>query len=140
MTAKQYLRQLQRLSTNIEILTAEVQERRDRLTSLQSPGLKERVQSSAKGDQFAEAIAILADRDRQRQVLILDYEELRDSIVEQILGLDNDLQRAVLYKRYVERRTLLEIAAQEQYSYSRVCHIHGEALAAFTKKYLLTKC
>ena len=136
MTAKQYLRQLSRLQQNIKILAEEIEERRTRLTSTAAPSLGDKVQSSPQADAFATAMAILADKDLQRQDLVWIYEAKRDEIVDQILGLDNIVQQRVLYERYVRERYLKDIAAEMHYSYDRICHIHGEALSSFARKYI----
>ena len=136
MTAKQYLRQLARLQLNIKILTEELEERRTRLTSTAAPVLGDKVQSSPRGDAFAAAMAALADKDLQRQELVFIYEQQRDRIVGQIIELPNPLQARVLYDRYVQNRTLVQIADATHYSYTRICHIHGQALADFFRLYL----
>lgn len=136
MTAKHYLRQLAKIQRSIEILKDEIDERRTRLESTSAPVLGDRVQTSPGGDRFADAIAILADKDLQRQELIYTYESLRDTIVDQILELDNEIQQKVLYERYVHNRMLKSIATELHYSYDRVCHIHGEALISFTRKHV----
>ena len=136
MTAKQYLRQLARLQLNIKILTEELEERRTRLTSTAAPVLGDKVQSTPKGDAFAAAMAAIADKDIQRQELVFIYEQQRDRIVGQIIELPNPLQARVLYDRYVQNRTLVQIADATHYSYTRICHIHGQALADFFRLYL----
>jgi DNA-directed RNA polymerase specialized sigma subunit len=136
MTAKQYLRQLARLQLNIKILTEELEERRTRLTSTAAPVLGDKVQSTPKGDAFAAAMAAIADKDIQRQELVFIYEQQRDRIVGQIIELPNPLQARVLYDRYVQNRTLVQIADATHYSYTRICHVHGQALADFFRLYL----
>lgn len=135
MTAKQYLRQLPRLQQHILILSEELEERRTRLTSTAAPTLGDRVQSSPKEDAFATAMAILADKDIERQELIYIYEELRDKIVDQILGLDNTTQSRVLYERYVQGKRWEAIADEMYYSLQHIFRIHGVALIAFAEKY-----
>lgn len=136
MTAKQYLRQLTKLELNIRILTDELEERRTRLTSTAAPVLGDKVQSTPKGDAFAAAMAAIADKDIQRQELVFIYEQQRDRIVGQIIELPNPLQARVLYDRYVRNRTLVQIADATHYSYTRICHVHGQALADFFRLYL----
>ena len=136
MTAKQYLRQLSKLQHRIKILQEEIAERRTRLESTTAPVLGDRVQTSPGGDRFADAIAILADKDLQRQELVWIYENMRDKIVDQILELDNDTQQKVLYERYVHEKYLKDIAREMSYSYDRICHIHGEALISFARKHV----
>lgn len=135
MTVKQYLRQLARLAQHINILTDEVEERRTRLTSAAMPSLGEKVQSSPQGDRFADMIAALADKDLQRQEQIYCYEVIRDRIVDEILGLDNDVHQAILYRRYVRQESLRQIAAELHYEYKYLCRLHGLALINFRMTY-----
>lgn len=136
MTAKQYLRQLTKLELNITILTEELEERRTRLTSTAAPPLGDKVQSSPKGDVFASMMAALADKELQRAELIYAYERQRDTIVEQILGMDDAVQGRVLYERYVRSKRWDLIASEMNYSIQRIFQIHGNALVAFAVKYL----
>lgn len=136
MTAKQYLRQLSKIELNIRLLTEELEERRTRLTSTAAPPLGDKVQSSPKGDTFASAMAVLADKDLQRRELIVCYEMLRDEIVEKILGLDNSIYSQVLYERYVQRKSWDSISEDMHYSLQHIFRLHGNALVAFAVKYL----
>ncbi len=135
MTAKQYLRQLSKLQQRINILKDEIDERRTRLESTTAPVLGDRVQTSPGGDRFADAIAILADKDLQRQELVWIYENMRDKIVDQILELENVSQSKVLYERYVHCKRWETIADEMYYSLQHIFHIHGAALVAFYEKY-----
>lgn len=135
MTAKQYLRQLSKIELNIRILTDELEERRTRLTSTAAPPLGDKVQSSPRGDAFAAALAALADKDLQRRDLIFIYEQQRDTIVDQIIGLDNAMQSQVLYERYIQGKRWDVIAAEMHYTMQRIFQIHGNALVEFAKKY-----
>lgn len=135
MTAKQYLRQLRKLERNIAILTEEIEQRRASLTSTSAPIGGEKVQTSPGGDRFADLIATLADIEVQQETLIDIYHHMRTEMVSQILALDNDMQVTVLRGRYLLGKSLRVIASETHYSYERICHIHGEALAAFTKKH-----
>lgn len=134
MTAKQYLRQLTNLELNIRILSEEIEERRSRLTSTAAPILGDRVQTSPK-DVFASMMAALADKEVAQADLILIYEQKRDEIVSQILGLDDAVQGRVLYERYVQCKRWEVIADGMHYSIQRIFQIHGNALVAFALKY-----
>lgn len=134
MTAKQYLRQLTNLELNIRILSEEIEERRSRLTSTAAPILGDRVQTSPK-DVFASMMAALADKEVAQADLILVYEQMREEIVSQILGLDDAVQGRVLYERYVQCKCWDVIADGMHYSIQRIFQIHGNALVEFARKY-----
>lgn len=134
MTVKQYLRQLARLQLHILILSEEIETRRARLESTAVPALGDRVQSSPR-DVFADMMAALADKELQLAEMIYAYELQRDTIVRQILNLDNETQSRVLYERYVRGKRWDTIASEMHYNRQHVCRIHGNALIEFSKKY-----
>lgn len=135
MTAKQYLRQLSRIENQIKTLSEEIMERRTRLTSTAAPVLGDKVQTSPT-DVFTNIMAALADKEVQFAELCYIYEDQRDKIVRQILGMDNPTQARVLYLRYVKEQRWDVIAEEMHYNRQNVCRIHGNALVEFAKKYL----
>lgn len=135
MTAKQYLRQVRKAQLQIQRLTEEIEERRTAITSTAAPILGDRVQTSP-SDHFAAAMAQLMDLDMRRAEEMLDYLILKDKISEQVRSIEPELYQTVLYKRYINAMSLRKIAEEEGYSYDWICHVHGDALLAFSKKFL----
>lgn len=135
MTAKQYLRQVRKAQLQIQRLTEEIEERRTAITSTAAPILGDRVQTSP-SDHFAAAMAQLMDLDMRRAEEMLDYLILKDRISEQVRSIEPELYQTVLYKRYINAMSLRKIAEAEGYSYDWICHVHGDALLAFSKKFL----
>lgn len=135
MTAKQYLRQVRKAQLQIQRLTEEIEERRTAITSTAAPILGDRVQTSP-SDHFAAAMAQLMDLDMKRAEEMLDYLILKDKISEQVRSIEPELYQTVLYKRYINAMSLRKIAEEEGYSYDWICHVHGDALLAFSKKFL----
>lgn len=135
MTAKQYLRQVRKAQLQIQRLTEEIEERRTAITSTAAPILGDRVQTSP-SDHFAAAMAQLMDLDMRRAEEMLDYLILKDKISEQVRSIEPELYQTVLYKRYINAMSLRKIAEDEGYSYDWICHVHGDALLAFSKKFL----
>ena len=135
MTAKQYLRQVRKAQLQIQRLTEEIEERRTAITSTAAPILGDRVQTSP-SDHFAAAMAQLMDLDMRRAEEMLDYLILKNKISEQVRSIEPELYQTVLYKRYINAMSLRKIAEDEGYSYDWICHVHGDALLAFSKKFL----
>ena len=135
MTAKQYLRQVRKAQLQIQRLTEEIEERRTAITSTAAPILGDRVQTSP-SDHFAAAMAQLMDLDMRRAEEMLDYLILKDKISAQVRSIEPELYQMVLYKRYINAMSLRKIAEEEGYSYDWICHVHGDALLAFSKKFL----
>lgn len=134
MTAKQYLRQVRKAQLQIQRLTEEIEERRTAITSTAAPILGDRVQTSP-SDHFAAAMAQLMDLDMRRAEEMLDYLILKDKISAQVRSIEPELYQTVLYKRYINAMSLRKIAEEEGYSYDWICHVHGDALIAFSKKF-----
>lgn len=134
MTARQYLLQIRQLNYRIYVMHEEIELRRAKLTSVTAPLNSERVQSSP-DDKFATMIAALADKEIQQESMLLIYQDLRDRIVDQILGMDNELHQRVLYERYVNCLDWERIAGKLFYSKQYLWRVHGNALTAFAKKY-----
>lgn len=136
MTAKQYLRQLQRIGYQIEAIQEQILRIRSRLESTTIQNTGERVQSSSMGDQFASQIAALVDKEREYQAMLMDYEILRTRIIDKIVQLPDGIHVKLLTMVYVDNYSLKAAADQLHYSYDRIVHIHGEALSSFAKIYL----
>lgn len=135
MTAKQYLWQVRKAQLSIQRLSEEIEERRTAIESTAAPVLGDRVQTSP-SDHFAAAMAQLLDLDMKRAEEVLDYLILKDHISEQIRSIEPEIYQTVLYKRYINAKSLRKIAAEEAYSYDWIRHVHGDALQAFAKKFL----
>lgn len=135
MTAKQYLRQVRKAQLQIQRLNEEIEERRTAIQSTAAPIFGDRVQTSP-SDHFAAAMAQLIDLDMRRAEEMLDYLILKDKISAQVRSIEPELYQTVLYKRYINAKSLRKIAEEEGYSYDWICHVHGDALLAFSKKFL----
>ena len=135
MTAKQYLFQLTKINRELAILNEEIEVRRASLTSITAPLTGDRVQTSTKGDTFATMIAALVDKEYEQAELVAIYQTMRDKIVDQILKLDDELFRDVLYERYVKGLDWNTIAGKLYYNKKYLFKVHTKALAAFTEKY-----
>lgn len=135
MTAKEHLMQIRQLNNRIVRLTEEIERRRAKLTSTTISTAAERVQSSPHGDKFAGMIAALADKELYRAEMVLIYETMRDTIVDEILGLDDELCQSVLFERYVNGLEWGQVAAKLFFSPSYIYVLHLKALASFSEKY-----
>ena len=51
-----------------------------------------------------------------------------DDRIESIERLTNDTHRSLLYKRYVEYKSLEQISVEMGYVYNYTCNLHGDAL------------
>lgn len=146
MTAKQYLSKVHALRRQIEALQDQVE-----YLTTKAAGVKgivydaDKVETSP--DNVLESAMIeAAEVTRQLNERIAEYSDTLLLIESQINGLDNADHVELLTLRYLStdkrghRLTLERIARLMHKSQERVWHLHGEALAAFEKKYLNGQC
>lgn len=139
MTAKEYLLQLQKLDQDIRVMIDQATELHSQ-TGIHSQSMgMDRVQTSPQNIQENSMISYL-DMEQKVRRKIDEYLDRKNTIIGQIRGLQNSKYARILYDKYVPDRnmkvkTLEEICVEMHYSYSRVCHMHGEALAIFARQY-----
>lgn len=138
MKAKEYLQQLQRLDTVINQKIKEVQDLR--LQAQGTGGLdysKERVQSSPSGDApFVKPICRTIDLEAEINAEIDKFVDEKHKIINQIQGLKNSDYISLLFKRYVEFKSLEKICVEMNFSYDYIKHLHGYALQDFEDRIL----
>ena len=66
---------------------------------------------------------------------ICEYVERQELIINQIKGLENTNYSTLLYKRYVQFKSLVRISEEMNYTYDYIREIHGKALDNFALKY-----
>ena len=136
MDARNYLRQIHKLETRISMRQRQIKDLRRSMAYLHSVDYSaERVQTSPTGAGFTTDAIRLADMELDIERKIKACEELRELIISQIERMDDQRYIDVLSGVYVHRMDLMDIAAEMHYDYYWVCHLHGEALRAFERKY-----
>lgn len=140
MKAKEYLQQLQRLDT---VINQKIKEIQDLRVQMQSGGgidySKERVQSSPSGDApFVKPICKIIDLEAEINAEIDKFVDEKHKIINQIQGLKNSDYISLLFKRYVEFKSLERICVEMNFSYDYIKHLHGYALKEFEDKILNT--
>lgn len=134
-TPKEYLRQLKTASIKIEQKEDELERLKAAAESISANTESERVQTTPK-DRVSEDVARIMDLKEEINRDIEKLLILRNKIINEIQSLDSPVYIDILYKRYVEYKTLEEIAVEMSYSYTRLRHLHGRALQGFKKKYM----
>lgn len=140
MKAKEYLQQLQRLDT---VINQKIKEVHDLRLQAQSTGgidySKERVQTSPSGDApFVKPICRIIDLEAEINAEIDKFVDEKHKIINQIQGLKNSDYIALLFKRYVEFKSLERICVEMNFSYDYIKHLHGYALKDFEDRILNT--
>ena len=131
-TPKEYLRQLKTASIKIEQKEDELERLKAAAESISANNESERVQTTPR-DRISEDVARIADLKEEINRDIGELLILRNKIINEIQSLDNPVYIDILYKRYVEYKTLEEIAVEMSYSYRQVLRLHGLALQDFKR-------
>ena len=129
MTAKEYLRQAYRLDQKINSDLEEVAALREMASSVSSPQLSDRVQTSRKGDapfvRCLEKIMALEDKINKEIDLLV---ELKKEIRMVITTVEDTDERMVLKYRYVHNYTWEQIGNELHADARTVRRWHGKAL------------
>lgn len=133
MKAKDYLRQLEDIDMKTKHLIEEIDTMKAMATSISAVSDGERVSSSMSGDKIPKLVAKYVDMENKINEQIDGYVDLRHKIIDEIHSMNNSLYMNILFKRYVEFKSLEEIAVDTGYSYIHIRRQHGYALLEFQK-------
>ena len=127
---KEYLRQLRRLELCIEQRQEELNRLRE-LIGCNAIDYGERVQTSPSADSIPNEVIRRAELEADISRKIERFLQLKHKIINEIQLFDNAVYVSILYKRYVEYKSLEEIAVEMNYSYIHIKRLHGYALLEF---------
>ena len=131
-TPKEYLRQLRTAEIKIEQKEEELERLKASLESISTGTDGERVQTTPR-DRLSEEVPIIADLEEEINSDLGALLMRRNKIINEIHSMDNPVYMDILYKRYVQYKSLEEIAVEMSYSYRWIKHLHGIALQEFKK-------
>ena len=136
MTAKEYLSQAAALKRRIKQVEDRIEEIRTELSSPKAIRYdKDMVQSSPTSDAFANYVIKLEKEESKLLKLKEQYIETYEEIRVRLISVNPDIYSDLLYMRYLEQKTLVQIAEELNYSYEWTCRLHGRALLAFSRIY-----
>ena len=140
MTAKEYLLQ-------IEVMTAKISNKKQRLQEYKELALgcggfdysKERVQTSNLGGQIEQAIVRYVSLEQDILDDIVQLQQKKDQITNEIHRLNDVRYIQILYRRYVECKKLKEVSEDMHYDYDYIRALHSRALQEFENVNLHTQ-
>lgn len=136
MTAKEYLKQVERLDKRVQILKERIEETETTLTSITIDLSKERVQGGKGGNTLAllERLDDLTEQATETQLQLLTK---KAKIALQIQKLSRPEYMHILTERYIKHRKLSDIAEDPETKYCdvHIYRLHGEALQEFAELY-----
>lgn len=136
LTARQYLEQLQELDTNINQDLERLDEMKINATC--TGGIdysKERVQTSTSGDKLCNDVTRYISLDEEINAEIDRFTDAKNQIISEIRGLHVNNYIKLLYKVYVQYKSIHQASKEMRLSYSYVIELHKKALAAFEETY-----
>ena len=131
-TPKEYLRQLRTAEIKIEQKEEELERLKSSLESISTGTDSERVQTTPR-DKVSVDLPQMVDLKREIESDIKALLILKNKIINEIQSMDNPVYINILYKRYVQYKSLEEIAVEMSYSYRQILRLHGLALQEFKR-------
>ena len=136
MKPKEYLAQAQRLKRRYETALEELDTIRSMAGDVGAIRYdKDIVQSSPKNDQLAEYMIKLEKAETRALKASEAYFTAYQTIKMQIEIVAPQLYADVLYMRYIQGKTIWQIADALSYSYGWIKHVHGLALVEFGRTF-----
>lgn len=128
MEAKEFLKQPEKLDLRIKNKLIEKQQWRDIALGITANMDGERVQSSGKKSKMADAIEKCVDMEAEIDSLIDDLIDTKKKVIQTIEQLDSPTEYNVLHLRYIQFKSLQEIADHYGRDYGWATTTHGRAL------------
>ena len=128
MQVKEFLNKIRHIDMMIDCKLEQINGLRDRLTSIGSPGMGERVQGTKDPDKFTDPVSKIIELENEINTDIDKLVDLKSEARKSIEQLNDDREKLVLYKRYFENKTFEQISVEMNYSWRRIHQFHSDAL------------
>ena len=136
LSAREYLGQLEFLDTSIN---QDLERLNDmRINACSTGGIDysdERVQTSPSGDSLCRQVTNYVAFDDEINAEIDRFVDAKNLIIKQIRGLHNNYFNQILFKVYVQFKSVKQASKEMKKSYNYTVELHNKALAAFEKTY-----
>lgn len=133
MTTKEYLNQISRLNRMINNKLVEIQQLRDLACSISAINLEDRVQSSPNFDKIGSKMAKIDELERELDESIDSYADIKNQIIEQILMMKSEKHKEILLDKYVNFKSISEIASDFNMTERGCKKAHKKAIEEFEK-------
>ena len=136
LSAREYLAQLEFLDTSIN---QDLERLNDmRINACSTGGIDysdERVQTSPSGDSLCRQVTNYVAFDDEINAEIDRFVDAKNLIIKQIRGLHNNYFNQILFKVYVQFKSVKQASKEMKKSYNYTVELHNKALAAFEETY-----
>jgi DNA-directed RNA polymerase specialized sigma subunit len=131
VTAKEYLSRLQFMKNRINWLLEQRNIYLDKASSTTAPVNTMKVQSSRIDDKMGDNIAKAVDIQQQINEDVYSFLLEKHRVIDQIQTLNNVKYIHILFERYIQGKTLKNIAKDTGWSYQYIKQLHINALKKF---------
>ena len=136
LSAKKYLEQLQELDMNINQDLERLDEMKANACNIGSIDYSaERVQTSPAGDSLCKAVVNYVALNDEINAEIDRFSDAKNQIIKQIRGLHHIRYSQMLFKIYVQYKSIKVVADEMSISYQYARRLHKQALATFEAAY-----
>ena len=133
MDTKQYLQQISRLDRMINNKLAEIYQLKTMACSVTVSNDGERVQTSSDKDRLGSTVAKIVDLEKETDMLIDRFVDLKKEIMIIISMVKSERHREILSKKYLELKSIYEIAEELGITDRGCKKAHKKALDEFEK-------
>lgn len=132
--AKRYLQQIRLYDSRINAKLAERDRLKDMLTKI-TPTLLDEAVSGGFGsqDKLSDAVAKIVDLEAEIDREVDAFLDARQTVSKTLDKIDDTNQFNILHQRYVQGKTLEQVAVSMGYTYRWICSMHGRALQTVEK-------
>lgn len=131
MTTKEYLNQISRLNRMINNKLVEIKQLKDLACGISSINFGDRVQSSPNFDKIGSKMAKIDELERELDESIDSYADIKNQIIEQILMMKSEKHKEILLDKYVNFKSISEIASDFNMTERGCKKAHKKAIEEF---------
>lgn len=129
MNTREYLNQIQRYDRVIHNKYIEIEQLKAHATGLSSFSYGERVQTSGNKDKTGDLVVEIVDLQKEIRNITDEYLKKRTEVIRTIDSVENPVLYDILFKKYVEGKTLYAISDELGYAYQWVRQLHIDAIS-----------
>ena len=133
MDTKQYLQQIERLDKMIQNKLSEIYQLKTTACNVTVSNDSERVQTSSDKDRLGSTVAKITDLEKETDMLIDRFVDLKKEIMIIISMVKSERHREILSKKYLELKSIYEIAEELGITDRGCKKAHKKALDEFEK-------
>lgn len=133
LEAKLYLKEIEKYEKVIKNKLEELKHLRELAVSFNYNSNSDVVQNSCDADKIGSTVGQIIDKENDLKSIVDEYISKRQERISVIEELRDPVEYDIIHKRYVQMKSLDEIAIELGYSYVWICKKHNSALLNIQK-------